>query len=277
MLNEMKRTFIFCNMLIIGVLSPVLLISQSNKEKPYSLEKDRENVMKQWKLESIKHPSDSLINLVINTLRNGNEDEILNCFQHYIYHLNNRKVFEILDSLYLNTSSERIMKKICSTLRFHNYTEAIPNLLKGLEYESTQIKYNAACTLAALGEIQYCLQTFKAIWDDVNWQDKQGINRGLRNIGTPEAISILIKNTKDENTYVGCGAAICLAQIGYYNEAFPVLKEMLLIDDRKVSAINGLAYIGDKKSLDLIKSMIYDKNSHVRSQSSRVLKAYGSF
>ncbi len=270
-----NRNSIIKLLFIITIIFPVTLYTQTVSEKPYSLEKDLDNRRSFWEQERIKSPSDSLINKVLYTLRNGNEDEIMNCFQLYIRKIDNRSILDLLDSLYLTTDSEMVMKEISSTLRFHDYKEFIPDLIIVLEYRSVMIRYNAACTLAALGEKEHCLQTLREVWDSVNWQKKQGINRALRNIGSAESIDWLIKNTKDEHTYVGCGAAICLAQIGYYNEAFPVLKDMLLIDERKVGAINGLAYIGDKKSLELIKSMIYDKNSHVRSQSRRVLKAYG--
>lgn len=242
-------------------------------EKPYSLAGDKENQMKLWEQTEIKNPGDSLINKLENILKQNNK-QAFDTLQDIYWRINNNDLLLSMSQEIVNLKSDEMIAQCCMILGFFEFKPAIPSLVKLLESNSVKVKYYAAFGLAQLGEKDKCFNTFAFIWDSVSWQNKQGINRGLRNIGTNESISMLIKNTQDEDSYIACGAAICLAQIGYYKVAFPILKSMLSIDNRKLSALNGLAYIGDEQSLDLIRSMVNDKDQIVRQRSKTILKNF---
>ena len=82
-------------------------------------------------------------------------------------------------------------------------------------------------------------------------------------------------NNKD--TSFALSAAIHLAQLGYFNEVFPKLKNFLAskVISIRGGAIRGLTYIGDTNSLDLIKNLLNDPDKTIRYQCKNILKNYG--
>ncbi len=245
-----------------------------NNSKPYSLENDKKQDQLVWERNKLKILPDSLVNRLIYIFRFGTDEEKENSIQT-LYRFKDDRIPKLLDSIYLLTDSKELMMNIGFVLRYYDYKKSIPTFKKALNNPDTEIQLYAAFNLAALGEKEECLKIFKSQMNNPDFKLLSGINRGLRNINTPEAIELLIKNTANTNSYVACGAAICLAQAGYYDSAYPVLYKMLSIDSEKVGALTGLAYIGDDRSINLIKSMLNDKDKRVRDRSMIILKEYG--
>ena len=101
---------------------------------------------------------------------------------------------------------------------------------------------------------------------------------GYLELANDDAETALKSDLLNQNPYVSVDAAIMLAELRFYKEAFPTLKSKLFDQDKyiRICALRGLAYVGNDESISLIKSMLQDSDSMVRDRSFLILKKFNS-
>jgi|AntAceMinimDraft_17_1070374.scaffolds.fasta_scaffold12244_2 HEAT repeat protein len=261
-------------LILLFIINYQLSAQNKNQEKPYSLEKDKRIYEESIRKNINKNPSNEFIEHIINELNSNDEDRQLQVMD-LVIRVRDDRIIPILENTILGTYSNQLKKNCIEALRYYKSYSSKFILIEALNDTSNMVKLQAAYTLAIFGEKELSFETLKNLWKFLDWKGKMGINRGLRIIATNEAIELLKKNMNDNNPHVAVTAAIALAKLGYYDDAFPKLKELLNNKDVCIGAMNGLAYIGNKRSLNLIRQMLNDKNFQVRLRSKRILEAYG--
>ena len=190
--------------------------------------------------------------------------------------VNDNKQITALEDLLLNDSSSKVRAECAEALKWLESKDSKPILIKSLGNSDKRVRLESALALAALGEKILSLKTLSDIFISANSRDKLACIQGFRDIATNDAIEILCVATNSNDPHVAVYAAIILAQLKYSDYSFPKLEGFLTHDDKyvRMSALSGLAYIGDKKSLDLISQLLNDDELLVRKRAQRILDDY---
>lgn len=270
------KNLIFISFLVLlFALSPYLSGQNNTKEKPYSLEKDREQVKKFSEENMIKNPSEELIKNIIDGLSSNNEDDQLQVMI-FAFKVRDDRIISIVEKLLLEASSSKVRRN-CAELLYKS-SNSIPVLIKALNDNDNSVKLWSSFSLAYLGEKVLCYKALSDIWDESEPVRKSFILHIFVNIGTNEAVEFIRNEINNTDNSVAVSAAFALAKLEYYNEAFPVFKDGLNNTDINIrhGALTGLAFIGDKKSLDLIKETYNnDSNLYIKNTCKNFLKNYG--
>ncbi len=269
------KNLIFISFLVLlFAFSSYLSGQNKTKEKPYSLEKDKQQRKKFGRQNMMQNPSEELILKIIDGLSSNNEDKQLQVMT-LAFKVRDDRIIHIAEKLLLESSSSEVRWN-CAQLLCRS-SNSIPVLIKALNDNDNTVKFCSSKALARLGEKDSCYNTLLDIWDESEPVTKSNILHIFVDIGTNEAIEFIRNEINNTNPRVATHAAFALAKLGYYNDAFPVLKEFLNNDNKevRVTSITGLAYIGDKTSLELIRKMLNDDEHIVRYRAKTILKNYG--
>lgn len=189
---------------------------------------------------------------------------------------NNAKIKEI-ERLLTNDVSPEVRTMCAKSLAQLKNKSSVPILIKTLSDNDNEVRIESALALASLDEKERSLQYFQTVFKNDDRRAKLKIDMGLRDIANEPAIALLQSAMNDKDPYVSVDAAIVLSQLKYYKEAFPVLKQKLKESDKylRLAALRGLAYIGNDKSIDLIKNSKNDPDPLVQDRCNLILKNIG--
>ncbi len=195
-------------------------------------------------------------------------------------YIDNRRYIPVIERMIFTKPCDTcydIRNSCIETLILANSKSSIPLLINILDkINNYSLKFKIASFLAYNGEKTISFNILKHFWL-LNIGKKNECHTCFVKINTPESIDILRVDIKDSNPLVAIDAAACMAILNYKEEAFPIIKNLLLNEDNRIriSAMRVLAYfIGDKTSFDLIKQMQNDKNSDVRWYCQALIKKY---
>jgi HEAT repeat protein len=183
--------------------------------------------------------------------------------------LSRRKIENIL----LTDSSDEVRIACAKALVTMRSIKSQPGLFKALNDKNEQVKIWSSITLALIGEKKKSLDFFKKYYFGTAPIPYSSCHIGFLYIGTSDVKPYLLKDLNNSDPNIAIDAAIILAQIGYFQDAFSFLRKNLLHSDKyiRMAALRGLAYIGDLSSKQLITSMLNDPESLVRERASSIL------
>ena len=188
-------------------------------------------------------------------------------------HAFKNKTISSIEYLLANDTSLLVRMDCAKYLKNLKSIASIPVLINELKADDRQLKLEIALTLAALGEKTECLKALKEISSTGERNLVLDAHLGYLDIDNNEAVLILNKDLSNTDPYISVDAAIVLAELEYFQEAFPVLKSNLLNDDKyiRMASLRGLAYIGNDESISLIRSRINDTEQLVKDRSKLIL------
>ncbi|MBN2519400.1 MAG: amidase domain-containing protein [Bacteroidales bacterium] len=268
----MKTRIIY--ILITGLFFRFNSFSQIQQpEKPFSLEKDKKEAKKLF--EENKQQIGISIDEEIKMLKSNDFMTRLHAAEQAFY-FDNSEIYPVLDNMIENDTSMEIKIAIVKSLKDLQPEKAIPILIKSIKFKNNELQIQSALSLAFLAEKEVSINIFKNYFDTKERRIGLIINLGLREIANSEAIDLLEINLNHENDYISVDAAIMLAQLGYFDKSFELLKMFLNHEDKYIrgAAMQGLAYIGNDESLNLIKKNIDDPDPIVNRQAKRLLDSY---
>jgi len=178
-----------------------------------------------------------------------------------------------IENLLVNDPSINVRIQCVKSLKYLKSISSIPLLIKTLNTEDQELKLQSALTLAALGEKTECFQTLMELGKTGDRNLVLNTHIGYLDIATSEAVEKLKYDLSDVNPYISVDAAIVLAELGYPEVAYTVLKGKLSDVDKyiRMSAMRGLAFIGNDNSIELIKTMLNDPDDLVKERSELIL------
>ena len=238
----------------------------------YSLKyenKIRENLFKN---KQMKYASNIDIEKIKNNINNSDEQLRLNAVKILGLLPENDQISKI-EILLVNDPSFTVQMECIKSLKYLKSTKSIPVLIQVLQTKDQQLKLEIALALAALGEKTECFKTLNELGKTGDRNIILNTHIGYLNLATKDAINKFRIDLSDSNSYISVDAAIDLAQLGYFKEAYPILKSKLKDGDKyiRMAALRGLAYIGNDKSIELIKSMLNDNEYLVKERSELIL------
>ena len=244
------------------------------QKKAFSLENDKRQEKEILQRERSHLARDFDLKKVKANFKSNDEDERLNAVEIAGYFPESNLTDDV-ENLLLTDKSPEVRQQSARTLRMIGDKKAISALISALKDEDKDVKIYSALALANLGEKEQCMAVANELWNkgqnDNLWWYCHSI---FRDIATTEAINNLAYDLNDTDKNIAASAAICLAQIGQTEKAFPFLQQSLNNSDKyiRMAALSGLAYIWDNASLELIKSCINDENILVRDRAIGILQ-----
>jgi len=274
----MKTAIILVLAMIVLEINGISQSASSNKwiKNPstsmYSLKYEKKMKEDFFKETQEKYTANVDINELVAELKSDHEDTKLSAIW-ILGLLPNTNQTADLENLLVNDPSNAVRMACVKSLKYLKSTKSIPVLITGLNTQDTQLKLEIALTLASLGEKTESFKALQELGAKGEWKITLDTHLGYLDIATNDAIAQLEIELQNENPYVSVDAAIILAELGYFEEAFPTLRYRLNDADKyiRMSAIRGLAYIGNSESIELIKSMLDDNESIVRERSKLIL------
>ncbi len=270
-----KKLIFISFLVLLFALSPNLSGQNNTKEKPYSLEKDKQ-FKEALRKSNLRYVPDSYIEKKISNLYD--EDEYARIQTAIsLGRIDSKVQIPVLENMLLTDPSSEVREQCALSLTWLKSYSSIPVLIKALDDPDNKVKLTAARALAGLREKEKSLEALEELWKLGDAYTTIYCVFGFTNIATPRAVENLRKAAKFHIPNTAVGAAIALAKLEYYDDAFPLLKDFLSHEDKYIrsAAITGLAFIGDKKSLNLILKMMNDKEPYVRRRSEFHLKKFG--
>jgi|GEM_PF-4891246 len=180
-----------------------------------------------------------------------------------------------MEDMLLNDPSDEVRYQCANSLLILDSKSSIPVLILALNDINRNVKLQVALALAVLGEKEKCASVIDLLWNNGNADAPlYTCHLVFLYLATPDAINKLTYDLNSIDKYIAIDAAIILAQLGYYKEAFPFLKSRLNDNDKylRMAALRGLAYIGTNNAIELIKSKLNDNENMVRERASSILK-----
>jgi HEAT repeat protein len=239
----------------------------------YSFKYEKKMKENFYKQNQKKYASNVDVNQVIKDLKSSNEEQRLSAVRILGLLPKNSQTSK-LENLLVNDPSFSVRLECAKSLKLLKSTKSIPVLIKELKTQNTQLKIEITLTLASLGEKKESFKALQELGRKGEWKIILDTHLGYLDLATNEAIAKLKSDLVDSNDYVSVDAAIVLAELGYFKESFPCLKLKLTNPDKfiRMSALRGLAYIGNSHSIDLIRSMLNDSEPIVKDRSLSILK-----
>jgi HEAT repeat protein len=183
----------------------------------------------------------------------------------------------VIENLLLNDSSAEARCQSAKSLRMLESKASVPQLIQALNDRDTNVKIFSALGLACLGEKEKCSEAVNKLWNNGNKNAPlYSCHQIFLYLNTPDAVDKLKFDLKNSDGYIAIDAAIILAQLGHSTEPFPFLENSLKDKNASIrrAAMRGLAYLGDQRSLNLIKSMKNDEDNLVRERATSILKNF---
>lgn len=239
----------------------------------YSLKYEKKVEEDFYKQNQKKYVSKIDIEKTKNDMNNSDERRRLNAVKNLGLIPENNQISKIEDLL-INDPSFTVRMECAKSLKYQKSTKSIPILITQLKTDYIQLKLEIALTLASLGEKTECFKALKELGRTGERNVILDTHLGYLDLATNDAVEKLKMDLSDSNSYVSVDAAIVLAELGYFKEAFPILKSKLSDTDKyiRMAALRGLAYIGNDKSIELIRSMLNDNENLVKERSELILK-----
>ncbi|MBD1888832.1 HEAT repeat domain-containing protein [Coleofasciculus sp. FACHB-SPT9] len=161
-------------------------------------------------------------------------------------------------------------------LKITKSKKAIPELVKALNYEDSDVRWSAADALGKIGSDAAIPELLKALNDensDVRWSAANA----LGNIGSDAAIKELLKALNDEDSDVRWSAAYALGKI----DSDAAIKELVIAfkheySDVRWSAADALGNIGSDAAIPELVKALNDEDSDVRWRAADALGKIGS-
>lgn len=230
----------------------------------------RENLYEQ---NQKKYASNVKMEVLVRDLISNDEEQRLNAIKIIGLIPENNQITRI-ENLLLNDSSFSVRIECAKSLRILKSIVSIPALIKASNVDDVQLRLEIALTLASLGEKKESIKMLNDLGQTGERNIILDTHLGYLYLATNEAVKKLKIDLSDTNSYVSVDAAIILAELGYFKDAYPVLKSKLLDSDKfiRMAALRGLAYIGNTMAIKLIRSMLNDSEQLVRSRSELILK-----
>ncbi|MBC8526128.1 MAG: HEAT repeat domain-containing protein [Candidatus Cloacimonetes bacterium] len=187
-----------------------------------------------------------------------------------------KRVIPYLEKLLLEDPASIVRTQCAKALSSLKSIASQPVLIEAMKDSEEEVRLQSALTLASLGDTTYCIPVLEELWKFGDRRTRRFVNRGFKNIGTERAVQNLREAINDDDPYVAGIAAIQLAKLRYFEDAFPSLKKLLKHKDPLIrcGALKGLFYIGDKASLQLIREMLNDEEIRVRNRARKFLTDY---
>jgi HEAT repeat protein len=241
--------------------------------KIYSLEQERINKEKMFKQTQKKFTSGVDINRTLKDLKNVDTEKRLAAVK-ILGLLTSKNYSSKIRNLLSNDPSIEVRIECARALKYLKSKKSIPTLIKELKTEDNKLKTEIALTLAALGEKTESFKALNETRRTGDWKLALDIHLGYLDLATEDAIEKLKSDLNDDNSFVAVDAAIILAELKHYKEAYPILKLKLKDEDKyvRMAAIRGLAYIGNSNSINLIRDMLNDSDPMVSERSASVIK-----
>ncbi len=239
----------------------------------YSLEQDKKAGQELINAKQIKLNGKVDLTRTGKDLNSPDEQTRLNAVNILSYFPSNTYVNQIEEML-LNDPSNEVKYNCAKALHCLNSTNSIPVLIQALKTEDYKLKLEVALALAFLGEKTECFKTLEYLGKSGDRNIILDTHLGYLDLATNEATEKLKTDLSDTNSYVSVDAAIIFAELGYFKEAYPVLKSKLADGDKyiRMAALRGLAYIGTDNAIKLIKSKLDDTEILVSERASLILK-----
>jgi len=244
------------------------------QRKAYSLENDKRQQKEFLKRERSQLVREFDLKKVKANFKSSDEEDRLNAVEISGYFPENNLTSDVENSL-LTDKSPEVRRQSARALQMIGDKKSIPVLVSALKDSDTDVKIFSALALAEMDEKEQCMAVANELWNkgqnDNLWWYCHSI---FRDVATTEAINNLAYDLNDTDKNIAANAAICLAQIGQSEKAFPFLQQSLNNSDKyiRMAALSGLAYIGDNTSLELIKSCINDESILVRDRAIGILQ-----
>ena len=194
-------------------------------------------------------------------LFSADEQTRLNAVDIYSYIPDNSNIIK-LENMLINDPSAEVRNQCAKSLVMLDSKSSIPVLILALNDENRDVKIQATLALAALGEKEKCSIVIDSLWNNGSADAPlYSCHLAFLDLATPDAISKLKYDANSVDKYIAIDASIILAQLGLYEEEFPLLKSKLTDDDKyiRMAALRGLAYIGTDNAIELIKSKLDDR------------------
>ncbi|MDP3149058.1 MAG: FISUMP domain-containing protein [Ignavibacteria bacterium] len=277
----MKKNLVIILLTILSFMANVYAQIRTDEEwvknpatNIYSLEQD-----KKFEKSLLKEKQNKLIGKInLETIAQGlySADELtkLNAADILSYVPGNAYILK-LEDLLLNDPSAEVRYQCAKSLLILDSKSSIHVLILALNDINRNVKIQVALALAALGEKEKCAAVIDLLWNNGDADAPlYSCHLAFLDLATPDAFNKLIYDLNNTDKYIAIDAAIILAQLGYYKEAFPFLKSRLNDNDKyiRMAALRGLAYIGTNNAIELIKSKLNDDENMVRERASSILK-----
>lgn len=262
--------------ILILVLANITVYCQVS-EKPFSKEKDKADeeyarLMNRCPLD------DSAVYERIKTINAELDIEKKAEMIYYMGNIDNKLLVPYLIGFLKSDTAQTILINSINALAGMSATEAIPEMLAVKKMLTEENKLKLAGCLSQMGDYEGSYKIAQEL-------DKSKLNEQtlrlfllqiMANIASPAAIDTI-------RNYLNCGdkviesyACFHLVQLGYSDEVFPKLSLLAEDDDHRIreASIHTLAYIGDEKSLEIIRKHLYDENNVVRNRAQSILKRF---
>lgn len=203
---------------------------------------------------------------ILSDTSSSNENKRRECFQRLSY-FDDPVVHKIFSRALIH-DSDNIVKSICiRKLGKKSTSEGVAALVEAIKltYDIRQ-KIDLAKSLITVGQYNDGFQLIKSLYNLVSPVTQIDFLYYIRKIPGSKTRVFLIETQKNSNPYIAASTSLILAQLNEKDGAFTKLSELVEDSDKyvRIIAMKGLTYIGDKKSINLIKQKTNDKDSKVK-------------
>lgn len=256
-------------------LVPERLIAQDLIVKSFSLQEDlkvEEALMKETALKILKqtNPKEliTLINGIIPIQR-------LHAIEELSYIANEDGRF-LIENLILSDKSVEVRRACAKALGVIRSPLSEPVLLKALFDDNESVKVTAAFALSLIGEKKESFKFFSTL-GSLKGKFPYTCHKAYLYIGTSDVRQPLLNDLNNPDPFISIDAAIIMAQLGFYGDAYPALNNFLNHPDKyiRMAALRGLAYLGDSASLDLITALRNDADPLVSERANMIIEKSG--
>lgn len=148
---------------------------------------------------------------------------------------------------------------------------AVPELIKALNYPLVDVRRKAVWVLWQIGD-RRALRAFKdALHHDPDPKVRRYAACGLGLLGDPAAINALINALADTDDKVRWDSAVALAKLGSRSTRALTAAAQYAGPVVRGGAVNALAWIRDKDSIDILADALCDGDAYVRSRAAFAL------
>ncbi len=148
---------------------------------------------------------------------------------------------------------------------------AVPDLIKALSYPLVDVRRKAIWILWQIGDTRALRPLMQSLQHDPDRKVRRYAACGLGLLNSPVAINDLIEALSDDDDRVRWDSAVSLAKLGSLSTHALTYAAQYAGPLVRAGAVNALAWIRDKDSIEILADALRDKNAYVRSRAAFAL------
>lgn len=186
---------------------------------------------------------------------------------------NSTKSIQLLTQLMESDNSTQVRAQAAEALGIYRNRVAVPALIAALSDKEEAVRVRACMALSRCGEkvksfdfLQQLLEQNNPPYDAIVYVCTQ--------TGDSRVIPVLQNILQHQNDLVAVNAAIAIAALGEGAKCQTLLLNALNNPSTRLAAMRGLAYIGNKASLNAITNLANDEDLNVANRARSILSFY---